>query len=116
MHLCHRGRFDRQVVVDSPDVKGREEILKVHSKGKPLDENVDLEVLARRTPGFTGADLANLMNEAALLSARSGKKTVGMNELEDSIERVIAGPENKSKVISEEEKRLVFNTKLAPRS
>ncbi|ABO48676.1 membrane protease FtsH catalytic subunit [Desulforamulus reducens MI-1] len=105
--LLRPGRFDRQVVVDSPDVKGREEILKVHSKGKPLEENVDLEVLARRTPGFTGADLANLMNEAALLSARSGKKTVGMNELEDSIERVIAGPEKKSKVISEKEKRLV---------
>ena len=105
--LLRPGRFDRQIVVDSPDVKGREEILKVHAKGKPLDTDVDLEVLARRTPGFTGADLANLMNEAALLSARFGKKTIGMRELEDSIERVIAGPEKKSKVISEKEKRLV---------
>ncbi|MEG6520638.1 ATP-dependent zinc metalloprotease FtsH [Desulfotomaculum sp. 1211_IL3151] len=105
--LLRPGRFDRQVVVDSPDVKGREEILKVHSRGKPLEDAVDLEVLARRTPGFTGADLANLMNEAALLAARSGKKSIGMHELEDSIERVIAGPEKKSKVISEKEKRLV---------
>lgn len=105
--LLRPGRFDRQVVVDQPDVKGREEILKVHAKGKPLEEDVNLEVLARRTPGFTGADLANLMNEAALLAARFGKKKVGMRELEDSIERVIAGPEKKSKVISEKEKRLV---------
>ncbi|AQS57876.1 ATP-dependent zinc metalloprotease FtsH [Desulforamulus ferrireducens] len=105
--LLRPGRFDRQIVVDSPDVKGREEILKVHAKGKPLEEDVDLEVLARRTPGFTGADLANLMNEAALLAARFGKKTIGMRELEDSIERVIAGPEKKSKVISEKEKKLV---------
>ncbi len=105
--LLRPGRFDRQIVVDSPDVKGREEILKVHAKGKPLDLDVDLEVLARRTPGFTGADLANLMNEAALLAARFGKKSISMRELEDSIERVIAGPEKKSKVISEKEKRLV---------
>ncbi|SHF38861.1 ATP-dependent zinc metalloprotease FtsH [Desulforamulus putei] len=105
--LLRPGRFDRQIVVDQPDVKGREEILKVHARGKPLEEDVDLEVLARRTPGFTGADLANLMNEAALLAARFGKKKIGMRELEDSIERVIAGPEKKSKVISEKEKRLV---------
>lgn len=105
--LLRPGRFDRQVTVGSPDVKGREEILKVHAKGKPLEEDVNLEVLARRTPGFTGADLANLMNEAALLAARFGKKQIGMSELEDSIERVIAGPEKKSKVISEKEKRLV---------
>ncbi|CCO08638.1 ATP-dependent zinc metalloprotease FtsH [Desulforamulus hydrothermalis] len=105
--LLRPGRFDRQVVVDQPDVKGREEILKVHARGKPLEEDVNLEVLARRTPGFTGADLANLMNEAALLAARSGKNKIGMRELEDSIERVIAGPEKKSKVISEKEKRLV---------
>ncbi len=105
--LLRPGRFDRQIVVDSPDVKGREEILKVHAKGKPFDLDVDLEVLARRTPGFTGADLANLMNEAALLAARFGKKSIGMRELEDSIERVIAGPEKKSKVISDKEKRLV---------
>ncbi|AEF93018.1 ATP-dependent metalloprotease FtsH [Desulfotomaculum nigrificans CO-1-SRB] len=105
--LLRPGRFDRQIVVDTPDVKGREEILKVHAKGKPLDDDVDLGVLARRTPGFTGADLSNLMNEAALLAARVGKKKIGMRELEDSIERVIAGPEKKSKVISEKEKRLV---------
>ncbi|RYD03986.1 hypothetical protein N752_16480 [Desulforamulus aquiferis] len=105
--LLRPGRFDRQVVVDAPDVKGREEILKVHAKGKPLEDNINMEVLARRTPGFTGADLSNLMNEAALLAARYGKKKIGMSELENSIERVIAGPEKKSKVISEKEKRLV---------
>lgn len=105
--LLRPGRFDRQIVVDAPDVRGREEILKVHAKGKPLEEGVDMGVLARRTPGFTGADLANLMNEAALLAARFGKKKIGMGELENSIERVIAGPEKKSKVISEKEKRLV---------
>lgn len=105
--LLRPGRFDRQVVVGVPDVNGRKEILQVHVKGKPLEEDVNLEVLARRTPGFTGADLANLVNEGALLSARFNKKKVGMKELEDSIERVIAGPEKKSKVISEKEKRLV---------
>nr|WP_083436933.1 ATP-dependent zinc metalloprotease FtsH [Thermincola ferriacetica] len=105
--LLRPGRFDRQIVVDSPDVKGREEILQVHVRGKPLDESVNLGVLARRTPGFTGADLANLVNEAALLSARRNKKKIGMEELEDSIERVVAGPEKKSKVISDKEKKLV---------
>lgn len=105
--LLRPGRFDRQIVVDVPDVKGREEILKVHVKGKPLGKEVDLSVLARRTPGFTGADLANLVNEGALLTARHNKKIIGMKELEDSIERVIAGPERKSKVISEKEKKLV---------
>ena len=105
--LLRPGRFDRQVVVDVPDLAGRKEILKVHVRGKPLAENVDLEVLARRTPGFTGADLANMVNEAALLSARFEKHEIGMKELESSIERVIAGPEKKSKVISEKEKRLV---------
>lgn len=105
--LLRPGRFDRQVVVDVPDVRGRAEILKVHSKDKPLAKGVDLEVLARRTPGFTGADLANLINEAALLSARHNEKVIGMRELEDSIERVIAGPEKKSKVISDFEKKLV---------
>ncbi|HHU33560.1 MAG TPA: ATP-dependent metallopeptidase FtsH/Yme1/Tma family protein [Clostridia bacterium] len=105
--LLRPGRFDRQIVVDVPDVKGREEILKVHAKGKPLAEEVKLDVIARRTPGFTGADLANLMNEAALLSARRGKKKIFMNELEDSVERVIAGPEKKSRVISDYEKKLV---------
>jgi cell division protease FtsH len=105
--LLRPGRFDRQIVVDVPDVHGREEILKVHARGKPLESNVDLNVLARRTPGFTGADLANLFNEAALLAARRGHKRVGMEELEDAIERVIAGPEKKSRVISEFEKKLV---------
>ena len=105
--LLRPGRFDRQITVDVPDVKGRKDILKVHVRGKPLAENVDLGVLARRTPGFTGADLANLVNEGALLSARRGKKKIGMSELEDSVERVIAGPEKKSRVISEQEKRLV---------
>lgn len=104
--LLRPGRFDRQIVVDRPDVRGREAILKVHTKGKPVDSNVDLNILARRTPGFTGADLSNLVNEAALLSARRNKKTISMNSLEESIERVIAGPERKSKVISDREKRL----------
>jgi cell division protease FtsH len=105
--LLRPGRFDRQVAVDSPDVNGRKEILKVHMRGKPVEENVNLEVLARRTPGFTGADLANLTNEAALLAARMNRKKITMADLENSIERVIAGPEKKSKVISEKEKWLV---------
>ncbi|MEW6624145.1 MAG: ATP-dependent zinc metalloprotease FtsH [Bacillota bacterium] len=105
--LLRPGRFDRQITVDVPDVKGREEILHVHVKGKPLEGEVDLNVLARRTPGFTGADLANLVNEAALLAARHGHKKIGMEELEASIERVIAGPEKKSRVISDYEKKLV---------
>jgi cell division protease FtsH len=93
--------------VDIPDISGRKDILKVHIKGKPLESNLNLDVLARRTPGFTGADLANMVNEAALLAARQGKKQVGMEELEDAIERVIAGPEKKSRVISDYEKKLV---------
>ncbi|MBC7075876.1 MAG: ATP-dependent metallopeptidase FtsH/Yme1/Tma family protein [Syntrophomonadaceae bacterium] len=105
--LLRPGRFDRHIFIDKPDVKGREAILKVHMRDKPMDENVDLGILARRTPGFTGADLANMVNEAALLAARRDKKKVGMEELEESIERVIAGPEKKSRVISEKEKRLV---------
>lgn len=105
--LLRPGRFDRQVVVDAPDVNGRKEILKVHTRGKPVDEAVNLEVLARRTPGFTGADLANLANEAALLAARQNRKKITMADMENSIERVIAGPEKKSKVISEKEKWLV---------
>jgi len=105
--LLRPGRFDRQVVVDAPDVNGRKEILKVHVRGKPLDTDVNLEIIARRTPGFTGADLANLTNEAALLAARQNRKIVTMADLENSIERVIAGPEKKSKVISEKEKWLV---------
>lgn len=104
--LLRPGRFDRQIVVDKPDVKGRAEILKVHTKGKPVDKEANLEVLARRTPGFTGADLSNLINEAALLAARRNKKRIEMPELEESIERVVAGPERKSKVISNREKRL----------
>jgi cell division protease FtsH len=105
--LLRPGRFDRQIVVDVPDVKGREEILKVHVKGKPINREVELSVLARRTPGFTGADLANLVNEAALLSARRNEKEIRMNALEDSVERVIAGPEKKSRIISDYEKKLV---------
>ncbi|MDR3586796.1 MAG: ATP-dependent zinc metalloprotease FtsH [Desulfosporosinus sp.] len=105
--LLRPGRFDRQVIVDVPDVRGREEILKVHAKGKPLTKEVDLEVIARRTSGFTGADLANLINEAALLSARRGETTIRHQTLEDSIERVIAGPEKKSRVISPLERKLV---------
>ncbi|AYO31881.1 ATP-dependent zinc metalloprotease FtsH [Biomaibacter acetigenes] len=105
--LLRPGRFDREVVVDRPDVKGREEILKVHARNKPLNENVDLSVLARRTPGFTGADLENLMNEAALLSARRNKKKIDMPELEEAITRVIAGPEKKSRIMTDRERRLV---------
>lgn len=105
--LLRPGRFDRQIVVDIPDVKGRREILAVHSKGKPLADDVNLEILARRTPGFTGADLANLFNEAALLAARRDHKKITMDELEDSIERVIAGPEKKARTISDFEKKLV---------
>lgn len=104
--LLRPGRFDRQIVVDKPDVTGRIAILKVHSKGKPIGKDVDLDVLARRTPGFTGADLANLLNEAALLAARRDKHEINMIELEESIERVMAGPERKSKVMSEDEKKL----------
>lgn len=105
--LLRPGRFDREVVVGVPDINGRKEILLVHARGKPLAPGVDIEIIARRTPGFTGADLANLINEAALLAARRNKKDIGQSELEDSIERVIAGPEKKSRVISENEKKLV---------
>ncbi len=104
--LLRPGRFDRQIVVDKPDVKGRLEILKVHTKGKPVAKEASLDVLARRTPGFTGADLNNLVNEAALLAARRNKRRIEMDELEESIERVVAGPERKSKVISDKEKKL----------
>jgi cell division protease FtsH len=105
--LLRPGRFDRHILIDRPDVKGREAILKVHVKDKPIKDEVNLEILAKRTPGFTGADLANLVNEAALLTARRGKDEIGMEELEESIERVIAGPEKKARVISDKEKRLV---------
>jgi len=104
--LLRPGRFDRQIVVGVPDVKGREEILKVHSKNKPLNEDVDLKILAKRTPGFTGADLENLMNESALLTVRARRKVITMEELEESITRVMAGPEKKSRVISEKDKNL----------
>ncbi|MBQ7493865.1 MAG: ATP-dependent zinc metalloprotease FtsH, partial [Selenomonadaceae bacterium] len=104
--LLRPGRFDRQIVVDKPDLTGRVAILKVHTKGKPIAKDADLDILARRTPGFTGADLANLVNEAALLAARRNKHEINMTELEESIERVMAGPERKSKVMSENEKKL----------
>jgi cell division protease FtsH len=105
--LLRPGRFDRQIVVDAPDLEGRAAILEVHSKGKPLGPEIDLMVLARRTPGFTGADLANLINEAALLTARRKKKKIGMSELEEAIERVISGPERKTRVMTDEEKKLI---------
>jgi cell division protease FtsH len=104
--LLRPGRFDRQVVVDRPDIRGREHILEVHAKGKPLAANVDLKVMARQTPGFTGADLANLINEAALLAARRGKSEITLEELEEAIDRVIAGPERRSRIMSDDEKRL----------
>ena len=104
--LLRPGRFDRQIVVDKPDVRGRLAILKVHSKGKPIDDDVDLDILARRTPGFTGADLSNLVNEAALLAARRDKKKIYMIEMEEAVERVMAGPERKSHIMNDEEKRL----------
>jgi len=104
--LLRPGRFDRQIVVDRPDIKGRQEILKVHVKGKPMADDVNLDVVARRTPGFTGADLSNLVNEAALLSARRNKRKVTMSEMEEAAERVMMGPERKSRVISDNEKRL----------
>ncbi len=105
--LLRPGRFDRQVVVDRPDLDGRRAILEVHGKGKPLAEGVDLEVVARRTPGFTGADLENLMNEAALLSARRDLERIGHAQLEEAIDRVIAGPERKSRLISDGEKQVI---------
>jgi cell division protease FtsH len=105
--LLRPGRFDRQIVVDRADLAGRKAILAVHARGKPLAKDIDLEVLARQTPGFTGADLANLINEAAILAARRGKTEISMEELEESIERVIAGPERKSRLISEEEKLVI---------
>nr|MDQ3958586.1 AAA family ATPase [Actinomycetota bacterium] len=97
--LLRPGRFDRQIVVDRPDLNGRTGILKVHTRGKPLSKEIDVEVLARRTPGFTGADLANVVNEAALLAARFSRSEIGMHELEEAIDRVLAGPERRSRVI-----------------
>ena len=104
--LLRPGRFDRQIVVGAPDVKGREEILKVHTKKKPLAEDVDLKVLAKRTPGFSGADIENLANEAALLAVRRSEKLIGMQEFEEAITRVIAGPEKKSRVINDYDRKL----------
>jgi cell division protease FtsH len=105
--LLRPGRFDRQIVVDQPDLEGRKAILDVHAKGKPLDTDVRLDVLARRTPGFTGADLANLMNEAALLTARRDATIITMRAMEDSIDRVLAGPERRTRVMSEREKNVI---------
>jgi cell division protease FtsH len=105
--LLRPGRFDRHVTLDRPDIKGRRSILDVHARNKPLDSTVDLDVLARQTPGFSGADLANLINEAAILAARANKKVIGMDELEEAIARVIAGPERKSRRISEKEKEVI---------
>jgi cell division protease FtsH len=105
--LLRPGRFDRHVTLDRPDIKGRRAILDVHARNKPLDSTVDLDVLARQTPGFSGADLSNLINEAAILAARANKKTIGMEELEEAIARVIAGPERKSRRISDHEKEVI---------
>jgi len=104
--LLRPGRFDRQVVLDRPDIRGRVAILNVHAKGKPLEKNVSLETLAKQTPGFSGADLSNLLNEAAILGARRNKRSVGMSELEEAIDRVVAGPARKSRIISEREKAI----------
>jgi cell division protease FtsH len=105
--LLRPGRFDRHVTLDRPDIKGRRAILDVHARNKPLDTTVDLDVLARQTPGFTGADLANLINEAAILAARANKNVIGQDELEEAIARVIAGPERKSRRISDHEKEII---------
>jgi cell division protease FtsH len=105
--LLRPGRFDRHVTLDRPDIKGRRAILDVHARNKPLDTTVDLDVLGRQTPGFSGADLANLINEAAILAARANKKVIGMDELEEAIARVIAGPERKSRRISDHEKEVI---------
>ena len=105
--LLRPGRFDRQVVIDRPDVVGREKILEVHTKGKPLDPSVDLQRLARATPGFVGADLENLVNEAAIMAARNNKKSIGNADLEEAVERVIAGPQKKSRMITEGEKKII---------
>jgi cell division protease FtsH len=105
--LLRPGRFDRHVTLDRPDIRGRRAILDVHARNKPFDSSVDLDVLARQTPGFTGADLANLINEAAILAARANQKVIGMVELEEAIARVIAGPERKSRRISEKEKEII---------
>ncbi|MSQ14413.1 MAG: ATP-dependent metallopeptidase FtsH/Yme1/Tma family protein [Dehalococcoidia bacterium] len=102
--LLRPGRFDRQVILDKPDINGRRKILEVHAKGKPLEDSADLEILAKQTAGFSGADLANLVNEAAILAARRNKKTIGLSEFEEAVDRVVAGPERKSRIISQKEK------------
>ncbi|MGD8462511.1 MAG: ATP-dependent zinc metalloprotease FtsH [Anaerolineae bacterium] len=105
--LLRPGRFDRRVVLDQPDIKGRRGILEVHVRGKPLDSDVDLGVLARQTPGFVGADIENLVNEAAILAARRNKRAIGMDEFEEAVERVLAGPERKSRLITDDEKKVL---------
>src|SRR5205809_2817834 len=105
--LLRPGRFDRQVVIDRPDLEGRKGVLRVHARGKPLVPTVDLDIIARRTPGFTGADLANVINEGALLTARRSKKSITMLELEEAIDRVVAGPERRTRLISEREKKVI---------
>jgi cell division protease FtsH len=105
--LLRPGRFDRHVTIDRPDLEGRKGILRVHARGKPFEEGVDLDIVAKRTPGFTGADLSNVINEAALLAARWGKRAIGMKEVEEAIDRVMAGPERKTRVMSEREKRVI---------
>ncbi|HEX9117765.1 MAG TPA: ATP-dependent zinc metalloprotease FtsH, partial [Anaerolineae bacterium] len=105
--LLRPGCFDRQVVMDRPDMKGREAILKVHVRGKPLEPNVNLETIARGTPGFAGADIENMVNEAAILAARRNKRSIGMSELQEAVERVVAGPERKSRIISDKEKEII---------
>ncbi len=105
--LLRPGRFDRQVILDRPDMRGRTEILKVHTKGKPLDKGVEVEGVARQSPGFSGADLANLVNEAAILAARRNKKVIGMSEFQEALERIVAGPERRSRIISDAEKAVI---------
>ncbi len=105
--LLRPGRFDRQVILDRPDMRGRTEILKVHIKGKPLDKGFEVEGVARQSPGFSGADLANLVNEAAILAARRNKKLIGMSEFQEALERIVAGPERKSRIISDAEKAII---------
>jgi cell division protease FtsH len=105
--LLRPGRFDRQVILDRPDLRGRVAILKVHTKGKPLDKAIDIENLARQSPGFSGADIANLVNEAAILAARRNRKVIAMPEFNEALERIVAGPERKSRIISDAEKRII---------
>ena len=105
--LLRPGRFDRQVVMDRPDAKGREAILNVHVKGKPLEPDVNLRTIAKGTPGFAGADIENLVNEAAILAARRNKQAIGMPEFQEAVERVVAGPERRSRIISTREKEII---------